>query len=684
MSLQKCREMLGRIGDASYRKREAYLKDPYSRWILQNEKLQRMEFSDDTFVIMKHGDFVTKVLQGKDIPKSRWIIITRGEGRVNLPSTSFCAFFEEDSEYGLIYGDEDMEDSDLGLRYGPWFKPDDSPETLLSFFYYGSAVFLKSSLIGECVEAYQEMNTHGFHIDMAYYTFVLLYTQWLRGHHKKIGHISEIIFTFNKRGYRPENIKEPEIVNESAYWGYEKEFDRCKACYFSQYGIEAMFKEVTHNNRSYSVPTYEIQGEHLVSIIIPSKDNVEVLEKCLRSIREKTEGVPYEIILVDNGSNEENKRKVESLRQKINFDYIYKEMDFNYSRMCNIGVSRAKGDYILLLNDDMEVIEAHWLKTLLAQATQEGIGAVGAKLFYPDSDIIQHVGMTSLHGVGPAHQLVKEHDSEVDYYYGRNTLTYDMIGVTAACLLVAKEIYEEAGGFYEGIEISYNDADFCFTLHEKGYRNVLRNDVTLYHHESLSRGDDRISDVKWERLLREKKKVYDRHPALEKIDPYHNRNLAGYKHKYFCNYLYPYEVRDCFCKVSRFSKKIKDVWYNNAIMITLEHAKLERKLNMAEKDVYWIEGWAYVLNQNQSRYKRELILVHESGIKYKVDIHERFRQDVVDILPKQTNIGLSGFSCRIKRGDLPKGEYTIALFYKDTQSRQRLYKECEKKLIVSF
>lgn len=166
-------------------------------------------------------------------------------------------------------------------------------------------------------------------------------------------------------------------------------------------------------------------------------------------------------------------------------------------------------------------------------------------------------------------------------------------------------------------------------------------------------------------------------------DPYYSPNLAGYKHKYFCSYLYPYEDRESFVEPEVWKEEIDPAWYNECLTITLEYIKTERRLDMQEEEnAYLIEGWAYVLNMDNSRYDRTLLLQGENGTIYGFSLFDRYRQDVVDILPEQVNVGISGFVCRIHKDALPAGNYKVALLYKDRCSRQRLYRECQEKLVV--
>lgn len=674
MGLKRCKKRYDAVCD--------YMKDPYAQWIKENERGQAGNTAVP-FVVISLEDFWANMLSSWDEWSDDWFALTLLKGEVRFPKGETKKAFQ-DASTGLVYADEDMFDPVAKKRYGAWFKPDYSPETLLSFFYFGSVLFLRGSLVKAAMQSYNPAYDYkDATARQMLYDFVLYYVQFLESKACRIQHIPQVLFHAEYKGYVPEETKRAEVVNEEAYFGYEPEYGVAKLAYAERNDCEICFESCNKYKKQYHILNYKIKGTlPKVSVVIPSKDNPEVLATCIKSFAEKTSYKNYELILVDNGSNEQNKSIIKQLCERYHVAYYYEPMTFNFSKMCNLGVSKASGEFILLLNDDMEIVQPDWLTKMVGQAMQEGVGAVGAKLLYPNSDLIQHVGITNL-WVGPAHKLLKEHDDAQDYYYGRNMLTYDMIGVTAACLLISREIYDEVGGFCEDVAVSYNDVDFCFAVYEKGYRNVIRNDVVLYHHESLSRGDDALSDEKWNRLLREKDIVYGRHPALQGVDPYYGPNLAGFKHKYFCSFQYEFEKRDYYSRMSPYKRTIPEVWYNNSVMLTVEHAKLERKLDLhTEEDVLLIEGWAYVLGMDNCRYKRSIILTDEKDNRFEVQLVERYRPDVVDILPEQTNVALSGFQCRIKRSQLAAGTYQIALLYRDLCSRQRLYQVSEKPLIV--
>lgn len=668
-----------------YQKKESRMKYPYQRWIETMEKKpagRKALFGKGALSLMSAKQFADILRNCASFSCQSWICVCMLDGRTVMPSACQKQVFVPDSDAGLVYGDEDM--CCAGKRYGAWFKPDDSPDTLFSFFYYGSQLFLKTDLLQRALLSFPPSADLTKCTDrQCIYDFVLYYTEWLAAHGKRVVHIPQILFHAEGTVFMPEDERKPEAVNEAAYWGFEPEYDACKAAAAVRRGYQITFRTEKRQGRIYHIPVYALlHKEPEISIVIPSKDNADTLKNCIKSIRDKTAYTNYEILVIDNGSNAQNRMEIELLQEQFGFRYYYEPMEFNFSGMCNLGVDKAGGEYVLLLNDDMEILQPDWLTVMVGQASIEHVGAVGAKLLYPDSDKLQHVGISSI-AVGPVHKLIGEHDRDCDYYYGRNVLPYDMIGVTGACLLVKREKYLEAGGFFEEAAVSYNDVDFCFSLHDLEYRNIIRNDVVLYHHESLSRGKDAVSAQKWDRLLREKELVYGRHPALNGNDPYYNPNLAGYKYKYFCSYLYPYERRECYSRIEPFKQKVLDAWKNECLIINLEHAKKEPKLNLKEtEEVYWLEGWSYVLDMDNSRYKRILLLIDSQGNMQQVSIHDRYRQDVIDILPEQNHVGLSGFSCRIRRCDIEPGEYRVAFLYKDCCSRQKLYRECAKTLLV--
>ena len=273
--------------------------------------------------------------------------------------------------------------------------------------------------------------------------------------------------------------------------------------------------------------TYEIIGEPKISIVIPNKDHVEDLRRCVTSIFEKSTWENYEIIVVENNSEtREIFSYYDELRNNPRIKIVTWEGTFNYSAVNNFGVAAAEGDYILLLNNDTQVITVNWMEELLMYAQRADVGAVGGKLYYGDKTI-QHagvvIGLGAHRTAGHVHYRQKRENLG---YMGRLCYAQDMTAVTGACLMVKKSLYEQAGGLDESFAISLNDVDFCLKLRKAGYLNVFTPFAELYHYESVSRGLDDHG---------EKAKRYDEESArfrekwkeeLAAGDPYFNPNFS--------------------------------------------------------------------------------------------------------------------------------------------------------------
>lgn len=273
--------------------------------------------------------------------------------------------------------------------------------------------------------------------------------------------------------------------------------------------------------------TYEILGQPKISIVIPNKDHVEDLRRCITSIVEKSTWDNYEILVVENNSSS---REIFSYYEEISNNprirVLTCEGEFNYSRVNNFGVSQAEGEYVLLLNNDTQVITVNWMEELLMYAQRPDVGAVGGKLYYEDKTI-QHagvvIGLGAHRTAGHVHYRQKRENLG---YMGRLCYAQNLTAVTGACLMVRKSVYEEVGGLDETFAVSLNDVDFCLKLRAAGYLNVFTPFAELYHFESVSRG----RDDEGERAAR-----YDREAArfrekwkaeLEAGDPYFNPNFS--------------------------------------------------------------------------------------------------------------------------------------------------------------
>ena len=273
--------------------------------------------------------------------------------------------------------------------------------------------------------------------------------------------------------------------------------------------------------------SYQIIGNPKISIIIANKDHEPDFRRCITSILEKSTYDNFEIIVVENNSETaEIQKYYEELKENEKVKVITYQGAFNYSAINNLGASKAEGEYLLLLNNDTQVITVNWMEELLMYAQRNDVGAVGAKLYYGDKTI-QHAGVVL--GLGAhrtaGHSHYMQHRENLGYM-GRLCYTQNVSAVTGACLMVSKALFEKAGGLEESFAVSLNDVDFCIKLREMGYLNVFTPFAELYHFESASRGLDDKGE-KAERYNEESARFREKwKEVLAKGDPYYNPNFS--------------------------------------------------------------------------------------------------------------------------------------------------------------
>ena len=273
---------------------------------------------------------------------------------------------------------------------------------------------------------------------------------------------------------------------------------------------------------------YEILSEDKISILIPNKDHVEDLRCCIDSIRERTTYSNYEIIIIENNSEDRATFDYyKTLEKQENITVVIYKGSFNYSSINNFGAGFATGKYLLLLNNDTQVISMNWLENMLMYAQRPDVGAVGAKLYYSDRTI-QHAGVVI--GLG-AHRTAGHTHYKINYdnlgYMGKLCYAQNVSAVTGACLMVKKSIYDALGGLDECFRIALNDVDFCLRIRQQGYLNVFTPFAELYHFESASRGVDIVDAAKAQRYEEESALFRKRwKEVLEKGDPYYNPNFS--------------------------------------------------------------------------------------------------------------------------------------------------------------
>lgn len=279
---------------------------------------------------------------------------------------------------------------------------------------------------------------------------------------------------------------------------------------------------------------YKIKGTPLISIMIPNKDHIDDLKKCLESIEAKSTYKNYEIIVIENNSSDKETFEYYSNIKSDKIEIVTYHGGFNYSAINNLGFQYTKGDYVLLLNNDVEILSPEWLEEMLMFCQRDDVGVVGAKLFYQD-DTIQHagIGIGLLTIAGHYHKnFPKDHPG----YMGRMLYAHDVSAVTGACMMVRRDIYEEVGGLDETFEVAFNDVDFCLKVREKNYLIVITPYAQLYHYESKSRGYD-DSPIKQERFRSEIVRFSNKWKSeLQKGDPFYNKNLTLEREDFGVNY----------------------------------------------------------------------------------------------------------------------------------------------------
>lgn len=337
---------------------------------------------------------------------------------------------------------------------------------------------------------------------------------------KKVVHVPKLLYYWRAHaGSVAGNIEAKPYVVEAARGAVADHLRRHGFSHFtitSTRAFETIFKI-----------SYEIIGEPKISIVIPNRDHTEDLRRCIKSIVEKSTWENYEIIVVENNSEtKEIFSYYEELKNNPQIKVVTYNGEFNYSRINNLGVSQATGDYVLLLNNDTQVITVNWMEELLMYAQRQDVGAVGGKLYYGDKTI-QHagvvIGLGAHRTAGHVHYRQKRENLG---YMGRLCYAQNMTAVTGACLMVKRALYEEAGGLDESFAISLNDVDFCLKLRRMGYLNVFTPFAELYHFESISRGLDDQGE-KAERYNDESARFREKwEKELAAGDPYFNPNFS--------------------------------------------------------------------------------------------------------------------------------------------------------------
>lgn len=413
----------------------------------------------------------------------------------------------ENSEIDVIYTDEDKMSMDGQEFFNPHFKTDFNIDLLRSMNYICHFVVVSKRIIEQVGMLREEFD------GAQDYDFILRSVEAA----SYVYHIPKALYHW--RVHNNSTAENP----ESKLYAFEVGA-RAVQAHYDRVGIAA----IVHQGEYPGIyrTEYIIKEHPLISIIIANKDHIEDLDKCIKSIEQKSSYENYECIIIENNSEDPETfsyyKELEERNSKIRV--VYWEGEFNYSAINNYGITYANGEYLLLLNNDAEIINQNCLEELLGYCMREDVGAVGARLYYND-DTIQHAGVIVGFGGVAGHAFLGLSKNDRGYF-SRVMCAQNLSAVTAACVMMKKKVFEEVGGLDETLKVAFNDVDLCMKIRQAGYLIVYNPYAELYHYESKSRGAD-DTEEKMERAQNEIHVfVHKWSDFLKKGDPYYSPNLS--------------------------------------------------------------------------------------------------------------------------------------------------------------
>ncbi len=548
-------------------------------------------------------------------------------------------YFLDHEEASFVYGDSGF---DLNDSAGWFYRPNWSPHYFLYAFYTGGMFAVRGSLLAS-LETIPD-----FTGDPLTDAMKLFYAAGL-----KAG-------AFSKSEICP--------VGHIPFVLYKEDFEADRARY--KEAATSFFESVKP----------EI-GTPKVSALILSKDHPEVVRTCIESLSRCSLNTELEIILVDNGSSDENREIVDKYCREHGATYIYHKSDFNFSVLCNLAASHATGDYYLFCNDDIEFVEPDTLYKLVEAAAFDFAGEAGLKLLYPENSKIQHAGVVNVIA-GPTHKYQYCDDTE-EYYFGINRNVINTVCATAACLMLKKERFEEAGGFPEDLAVAFNDVALGFALCRKGYYNACRNDIHAIHYESLTRGYDYEDEAKLKRLMAEHDVLYGKFPEyLNGKDPYISPYMSKNSGSETSSAIVFYDAnRVGFRPIKKTRKYDRFIAENREDLMLLrifEHVEKDSEVHEEGSDrIFFMSGYCFVYHFDNIGLRKKLVLSGPGG-NYEIKLKQVFRPDLVKDYPSEKNIAFCGFEAAFDASKLEPGEYKLYFFMYDTASRLTQFRIAER------
>jgi GT2 family glycosyltransferase len=469
---------------------DAQLKDKRIR-VTYRQQNGHISAATNTALQMASGDFIALLDQDDELAEHALYIVV--------------AALNENSDIDLLYSDEDKIDA-RGKRFGHYFKPDWNPDLFLSqnlVCHLGVYRRTVAQRIGGFRTGYEGSQDWDFALRFVEAT-----------NPERISHLPYVLYHWRAiEGSTARTVEAKNYAVRSAHQALEDAWHRR--------GVEAELApvEACHFDTRLPLPS----PPPLVSVVICTRDHVDLLRNCIEGLTLRTDYPRLEVIVVDNGSDDSATLEyLATLHKERRIKLLHDDSPFNFAKLNNLAVRESRGQLLCLLNNDIEPIGEDWLRHMVAHVLRPEVGAVGAKLLYPDGTI-QHGGVF-LDGIAAGH-LHLGYPRGSPGYGNRARLAQNFSAVTAACLVIRKSVWDEVNGMDEAFAIAFNDVDFCLRVQARGYRNLWLPQAELYHHESASRGTE-DTPQKQARFAREVSLLQSRWRSSIENDPAWNPNLA--------------------------------------------------------------------------------------------------------------------------------------------------------------
>lgn len=517
------------------------------------EKYQKIHNNLIVKYLNKNEGISENTNEAISLAHGEYIVLCDHDDELCLNALYECTkILNENVNVNIIYSDEDKIDMTSQTYFEPHFKPDFNLDLLLSVNYFCHLFVVKKSLLDSISidgKTYERKEYDGA---QDYDLFLRLVNKLLPHNTKSIFHIPKVLYHW--RCHKESTAKKPETKMYAFLAGQNALIDFYKN---SKINFPKIEKVETGVSLGFYHTIFNVDNEEWITVVIPNKDHIEDLDTCIKSLL-KGSYKKLKFVIVENNSTDSKTfdfyKKIE--KENENIKVVYWKEDFNYSAINNYGVQFVNTEYILFLNNDIEMKSKNSIKEMYSYIVRDDVGIVGAKLLYSD-ETIQHAGVVIGFGGIAGHTFIGTYDKENAYMH-RNQAVCDYSAVTAACLLTKKSIFNKVGGFSEDLKVAFNDIDFCLKVRQLDKLVVYNPYAEFYHYESKSRGlEDTVEKV--ERFNSEILKFGLKWPdILKNGDPYYNPNLTLRKSNYALRDLRYEQIGEPFPLDLSIEKRIKE------------------------------------------------------------------------------------------------------------------------------